>query len=49
MERLKAPKKVTVWFENSAHLHIIEEPGHVLAALLEHVRPLAEKSQTTRH
>jgi len=49
MERLKAPKKVTVWFENSAHLHILEEPGHVFAALLEHVRPLAEKSQTTHH
>jgi pimeloyl-ACP methyl ester carboxylesterase len=49
MERLKAPKKVTVWFENSAHLHIIEEPGHVFAALLEHVRPLAEKSHATHH
>ena len=23
-ERLKAPKKVIVWFANSAHLHIIE-------------------------
>jgi proline iminopeptidase len=46
---LKAPKKVTVWFENSAHLHIIEEPGHVFAALLEHVRPLAEKTPTTHH
>jgi proline iminopeptidase len=46
MERLKAPKKATVWFENSAHLHMIEEPGRMLAALLEHVRPLAGKDGT---
>ena len=41
MDQLTAPKKVTIWFEHSGHLMMIEEPGRVLAALLEHVRPLA--------
>lgn len=41
MQRLEAPQKVSVWFENSAHLPMIEEPGRVLAALLQYVRPLA--------
>jgi pimeloyl-ACP methyl ester carboxylesterase len=51
LERLKAPKKVGVWFENSAHLPMLEEPGRVFAALLQHVRPLAlsDKSLTTDH
>ena len=41
MERLQAPKKSVVWFEHSAHLPMVEEPGRVFAALLEHVLPLA--------
>lgn len=41
MEGLSAPAKVTVWFEDSGHLPMIEEPGRVFAALLEHVLPLA--------
>jgi proline iminopeptidase len=41
MEQLSAPKKATIWFENSAHLPMFEEPGHMLAALLDRVRPLA--------
>ncbi|WP_129791655.1 alpha/beta fold hydrolase [Sphingosinicella sp. CPCC 101087] len=44
MERLQAPAKRTFWFEHSAHLPMIEEPGRVLAALLDHVRPLASHS-----
>ena len=48
MERLTAPSKTIVWFENSAHLPMIEEPGHVLGALLEHVRPLAGKGEAAR-
>ena len=40
MARLQAPKKATVWFEHSAHLPMIEEPGRTFAALLEHVLPL---------
>ncbi len=43
MRRLEAPSKVTVWFEHSAHLPMIEEPGRVLEALLDHARPLAER------
>ena len=46
MERLRAPKKQVVWFEHSAHLPMVEEPGRVFAALLEHVRPLAKDAPT---
>lgn len=42
MARVQAPGKSVVWFENSAHLPMIEEPGRVLAALLDQVRPLAD-------
>ncbi len=42
-DRLKAPSKRVVWFEHSAHLPMIEEPGRTLAALLDHVRPLAPR------
>lgn len=48
MQRLKAPKKVTVWFENSAHLPMIEEPGRVFAALLQYALPLARKPEPGR-
>ena len=41
MERLSAPRKATIWFENSAHMMMVEEPGRVLDALLNRVRPLA--------
>jgi pimeloyl-ACP methyl ester carboxylesterase len=41
--RLKAPAKQIVWFANSAHLPMIEEPGHMLATLIDKVRPLAGK------
>ena len=46
MQQLKAPKKVAVWFENSAHLPMIEEPGRVFAALLQYARPLAPPTHT---
>jgi pimeloyl-ACP methyl ester carboxylesterase len=36
-----APFKKLVWFENSAHMMQIEEPGRVLVHLVEDVRPLA--------
>lgn len=42
--RLEAPKKGFVWFENSAHMIEVEEPGRVLVHLVEDVRPLAGKS-----
>jgi proline iminopeptidase len=41
MKKLSAPKKKIVWFENSAHLPMIEEPGRGLAALIEDVQPPA--------
>jgi pimeloyl-ACP methyl ester carboxylesterase len=36
-----APMKKLVWFEHSAHMMQIEEPGKVLVHLVEDVRPLA--------
>jgi proline iminopeptidase len=42
MKRLSAPSKRIVWFQNSAHLPMIEEPGRVLQALVNDVRPLAQ-------
>lgn len=42
-KRVHAPKKGFVWFENSAHMIEVEEPGRVLLHLVEDVRPLAEK------
>lgn len=40
MDRLKT-RKETIWFEHSAHVPMLEEPGRVLVALVERVRPLA--------
>lgn len=42
LDRLHAPRKRLVWFENSAHVPIFEEPGRAFAALLNEVRPLAD-------
>lgn len=39
--RVKAPDKDAVWFEHSAHLAPLEEPGRVLMALVNRVRPFA--------
>jgi len=39
--RVHAPFKKLVWFEHSAHMMQIEEPGRVLVHLVEDVRPLA--------
>jgi pimeloyl-ACP methyl ester carboxylesterase len=40
-QRVQAPKKGFVWFENSAHMMEVEEPGRVLVHLVEDVLPLA--------
>ena len=40
LDGLRAPRKGVVWFEHSAHLPFIEEPGRVFEALLTQVRPL---------
>jgi proline iminopeptidase len=42
LERVHAPAKKLVWFENSAHMMMIEEPGRMLVHLVEDVRPLAK-------
>jgi proline iminopeptidase len=42
-KRVHAPRKGFVWFENSAHMIEVEEPGRVLLHLVEDVRPLADK------
>jgi proline iminopeptidase len=45
MKALRAPKKEIVWFDHSAHLMMIEEPGRFLYALLDKVRPIAERAE----
>lgn len=39
--RLQAPRKELIWFENSAHMMHLEEPGRLLVHLVTKVRPLA--------
>lgn len=41
LEKLQAPLKQLVWFEQSAHLAPHEEPGRFLMALVQQVRPAA--------
>jgi pimeloyl-ACP methyl ester carboxylesterase len=45
LARVRAPRKAAVWFEHSAHLPMIEEPGRTFAALLEHVLPAARSGK----
>jgi pimeloyl-ACP methyl ester carboxylesterase len=40
-ERVEAPSKRWVWFENSAHMIYAEEPGRVLVHLVQDALPLA--------
>jgi pimeloyl-ACP methyl ester carboxylesterase len=42
--KITAPKKELVWFENSAHMVMQEEPGRFLYYLVRDVRPLAASS-----
>jgi pimeloyl-ACP methyl ester carboxylesterase len=41
-DRLSAPSKRFVWFENSAHMVHAEEPGRVLVHLVQDALPFAE-------
>lgn len=43
LAQVKAPLKKGIWFENSAHLIPLEEPGKLLLTLVHEVRPLAVK------
>lgn len=42
--RVSAPSKHFVWFEDSGHEVMTEEPGKVLVSLLRYARPLAIKA-----
>ena len=42
--KVKAPAKQFVWFENSAHLPMTEEPGRFLLSLVRYARPIAERA-----
>jgi pimeloyl-ACP methyl ester carboxylesterase len=41
MDHLSAPAKATYWFEDSAHLSYMEEPGATLITLVNCIRPYA--------
>jgi proline iminopeptidase len=43
-QTVKAPSKQLVWFEQSAHEVMIEEPGKTLLTLVQQVRPIAERA-----
>lgn len=45
---VRAPFKQLVWFENSGHLMMTEEPGKFLVSLLQYARPLAERAGDAR-
>ena len=43
LKNVKAPFKKGIWFEHSAHLIPLEEPGKMLLSLVEYVRPISLK------
>jgi pimeloyl-ACP methyl ester carboxylesterase len=43
-EKVTAPEKRFVWFENSAHEPESEEPGKFLLSLIRYARPIAAKA-----
>lgn len=43
-EKIKAPRKAFVWFENSAHEPESEEPGKFLLSLVQYARPIAAEA-----
>jgi pimeloyl-ACP methyl ester carboxylesterase len=45
--KVKAPSKQFVWFENSAHLPMTEEPGKFLLSLVQYARPIADRVSDT--
>jgi pimeloyl-ACP methyl ester carboxylesterase len=44
LQRVKAPSKKLVWFESSAHMVMVEEPGRMLVHLVQDALPYAQKS-----
>ncbi|WP_447729254.1 alpha/beta fold hydrolase [Pseudoxanthomonas suwonensis] len=47
LRQVRAPYRHGEWFERAAHMIPWEEPGHTLAALLQHVRPAAVEGERT--
>jgi proline iminopeptidase len=45
LDRVKAPGKKLVWFENSSHMVMVEEPGRFLVHLVQDARPYAGRSE----
>jgi proline iminopeptidase len=43
-DTVKAPAKQLVWFEDSGHMPMSEEPGKFLLSLVRYARPIAEKA-----
>ena len=43
LQNIQAPLKKGIWFEHSAHLIPLEEPGKMLVTLLKEVQPLTEQ------
>jgi pimeloyl-ACP methyl ester carboxylesterase len=41
LEKVHAPAKKLIWFEDSAHMAMVEEPGRFLVHLVEDARPYA--------
>jgi len=42
LQQVKAPVKKGIWFENSAHMIMLEEPGKMLVTLLNDVKPVCK-------
>lgn len=42
--QVRAPHKQFVWFENSGHLAMTDEPGKFLTTLMREARPIAERA-----
>ena len=45
LERVQAPGKKLVWFENSSHMVVVEEPGRFLVHLVQDAMPYAGQMQ----
>jgi pimeloyl-ACP methyl ester carboxylesterase len=43
LQRVKAPGKKLVWFESSAHMVMVEEPGRMLVHLVQDALPYAQQ------
>lgn len=42
LQQVNAPVKKGIWFENSAHMIMLEEPGKMLVTLLNDVKPVCK-------